>query len=60
MVLGKYIGHSIDVGPAMMQHVMKANGEYEDGSTLRQLTPEERVCPALHKEKEEFLASVCD
>ena len=60
MVLGKYLGHSIDVGPAMTQRVMKANGEYEDRSTLRQLTPEERVCPALHKEKEEFLASVCD
>ncbi len=30
MVLGKYLGPSIDVGPAMMQHVMKTNGEYED------------------------------
>ncbi|KAL7480721.1 hypothetical protein ACHAW6_006386 [Cyclotella cf. meneghiniana] len=33
-VLGKYLSHSNDVGPAMMQHVMKANGEYEDQSTL--------------------------
>ena len=39
---------------------MKANGEYEDRSTVRQLTPKERMCPALHKEKEEFLTSVCD
>ena len=30
MVLGKYLGPSIDLGPAMMQHVMKANGAYED------------------------------
>ncbi|KAL7475175.1 LOW QUALITY PROTEIN: hypothetical protein ACHAW6_001102 [Cyclotella cf. meneghiniana] len=29
MVLGKYVGPSIDVGPAMMQHVMKASGKYE-------------------------------
>ncbi len=30
MVLGKYLGPSIDVGPAIMQCVMKANGKYED------------------------------
>ncbi|KAL7477010.1 hypothetical protein ACHAW6_002829 [Cyclotella cf. meneghiniana] len=30
MVLGKYLGPSIDVGPAMMQYVMKAIGKYED------------------------------
>ena len=59
MVLGKYLGPSIDVGPAMTQHVMKANGEYEDRSTVRQLTPKEHMCPALHNEKEEFLTSLC-
>ncbi|KAL7476013.1 LOW QUALITY PROTEIN: hypothetical protein ACHAW6_001903 [Cyclotella cf. meneghiniana] len=37
MVLSKYLSPSIDVGPAMTQHIMKANGEYEDRSTLRQL-----------------------
>ena len=44
----------------MMQCVMKANGEYEDRSTVCQLTSQERVCPTLHKEKEAFLTSVCD
>ncbi|KAL7475690.1 hypothetical protein ACHAW6_001601 [Cyclotella cf. meneghiniana] len=41
MVLGKYLGPSIDVGPVMTQHVMKANGKYKDQSTLCQLTPKE-------------------
>ncbi|KAL7479873.1 LOW QUALITY PROTEIN: hypothetical protein ACHAW6_005593 [Cyclotella cf. meneghiniana] len=35
MVLVKYLGPSIDVGPAMMQCVMKVNGEYEDRSTAQ-------------------------
>ena len=30
MVLGHYLGPIIDVGPAMTQHVMKANGKYEN------------------------------
>ncbi|KAL7476431.1 hypothetical protein ACHAW6_002296 [Cyclotella cf. meneghiniana] len=33
-VLGKYLGPSMDVGLAMMQHVVKTNGKYEDRSTL--------------------------
>ena len=60
MVLGKYLGPSIDVGPAMTQHDMKANGEYEDRSTLHQLTPKEHMSPAMHKEKEAFQTSVAD
>ena len=34
LVLGKYLGPSIDVRPAMMQHVM-ANGKVEDHPTVR-------------------------
>ncbi|KAL7480606.1 hypothetical protein ACHAW6_006283 [Cyclotella cf. meneghiniana] len=49
MVLGKYLGPSIDMGPAMMQHVMKANGEYEIQSTVHQLTPKECMNPALDR-----------
>ena len=60
MILGKYLGPSIDVGPAMTQRVMKANGKYEDRSTLRQLTPKECMSPAMHKEQEAFLTSVSD
>ena len=32
MVLGKYLGPSTDVGPAITQRIMKANGEIEDRS----------------------------
>ena len=46
MVLSKYLGPSINVGPAMTQRVMKANGEYEDRFTVFQLTPQECVCLA--------------
>ena len=46
MVLGKYLGPSIDVGPAMTSCIMK-NSELEDSSTVRALTSEERVNAAL-------------
>ena len=50
----------LDVGPAMMQRVMKANGKYEDQSTHCQLTSKEHMCPALHKEKDAFQTTVAD
>eukprot|EP00804_Cyclotella_cryptica_P017310 CCRYP_020331-RA/>CCRYP_020331-RA protein AED:0.23 eAED:0.25 QI:0/-1/0/1/-1/1/1/0/484 len=58
LVLGKYLGPSIDVGPAMTQRIMKANGEIEDRSTVRSLTPEECVNAALHQEQQKFLESI--
>ncbi|KAL3786440.1 hypothetical protein HJC23_011021 [Cyclotella cryptica] len=58
LVLGKYLGPSIDVGPAMTSRVMKANGEIEDRSTVRALTAEDRVSAALFREQQQFLASV--
>jgi len=60
LVLGKYLGPSIDVGPAMMQSVMKANGKVEDHSTVRFLTSNEFINAAMHKEQEHFLTSVTD
>ena len=30
LVLGKYLSPSIDVGPAMTQHIMNANSKVED------------------------------
>ena len=60
LVLGKYLGPSIDVGPAMMQRIMKANGEMEDRSTVRLLTPEDRLSEGMRQEQEQFLTSVCD
>ena len=37
---------------------MKTNGEIEDRSTVRSLTPEECVNAALHQEPEKFLEAV--
>ena len=58
MVLGKYLGPSIDVGPAMTAKIMKANGEVVDRSTLRSLTPEEENDPVRTVEKASFLERV--
>jgi hypothetical protein len=58
MVLGKYLGPSIDIGPAMTSRIMNANGKLEDRSTVRALTSEERLNAALFQEQQEFLDSV--
>ena len=47
MVLGKYLGPSIDVGPVMTSCIMKANGELEDCSMVCALTSEEHPNAAL-------------
>ena len=41
-----------------MQYDMKANGKYEDQSTLCQFTPEEHMSQDMHKEQDAFLTSV--
>jgi hypothetical protein len=41
LILDKYLGPSIDMGPAMTQCIMKANGEIKDRSTVCSLTPKE-------------------
>jgi hypothetical protein len=58
LVLGKYLGPSIDVGLAMTSRVMKADGKMEDRSTVCALTSEERVNATLFHEQQEFLTSV--
>jgi hypothetical protein len=58
LVLDMYLGPSIDVGLAMTQHIMKANGEIKDHSKLHSLTPEECVNAALHQEQEKFLEAI--
>jgi len=40
VVFGKFLGASIDVGPVMTHCIMKANGEIEDRSMVRLLTPQ--------------------
>lgn len=56
LVNGKYLGPSTDVGPAMIQHNMKANGEIKDHSMVRSLTPEE--CVSLYQKQEKFLEAM--
>jgi hypothetical protein len=58
MVLGKYLGPSIDVGPAMTSRIMNANGKLEDRSTAHALTSEEHVNVTLFHKQQVFLASV--
>ena len=60
LVLDKYLGPSIDVGPAMTQHVVNANGEYEVLSTVCPLTPKEHMSLAMQKEQDAFLSSVTE
>jgi hypothetical protein len=56
LVLGKYLGPSIDVGPAMTSCIMKANGKLKDQSMVRALASEERMNAPLFREQQEFLA----
>jgi hypothetical protein len=41
LVLGRYLGPSTDIGPAMTAKILKANGQYVHRTTLRGLTGEE-------------------
>ena len=55
LVLGKYLGPSIDVGLAMTQHVMKANGKVEDCLTIWLLIPEECLSDGIWQEVPDLL-----
>ena len=56
--LGRYVGPSIDVGPAMSIKILKSNGQIEHHSSYRSLTPEEVISPVLKKEQEAFDAEI--
>ena len=58
LVLGKYLGPSVDVGLATTQRIMKSNGEIKDHSTVFSLTPEECISAAKHQEWEKFLEGI--
>lgn len=57
-VLGKYLGPSFDVGPAMCAKLLKANGNYAHRSTYRSLTRDEMEDPQVLESMREFKASV--
>ena len=45
VVLGRYCGPSIDVGPALTANILRKNGQQVHSSTYRLLTPDELVNP---------------
>ena len=54
VILGRYLGPSIDVGPAMTAKILKANGEVVHRSTYRSLTDEEIADENEKKERDQF------
>ena len=52
--LGRYLGPSIDVGPAMTAKILKANGEVVHRSTYRPLTDEEIADENERKDRDKF------
>ncbi len=55
LVLGKYLGPSIDVGPAMTAKILTPTGEVVHRSTYRLLTPEEIADPVEQDRMKDFL-----
>ena len=53
-VLGRYLGPSIDVGPAMTGKFLLPNGEVMHRTTYRGLKPDEEASPLHIKEREAF------
>ena len=54
LVLGRYCGPSIDVGPALTSNILKNNGQQVHRSRYRALTPDELVNPDDIKACDEF------
>ena len=54
VVLGRYLGPSFDIGPAMTAKLLKENGQYVHRSTYRPLTDDELKDPLEMKARELF------
>mmetsp|Transcript_37601 Transcript_37601/g.53010 ORF Transcript_37601/g.53010 Transcript_37601/m.53010 type:complete len:1380 (-) Transcript_37601:246-4385(-) len=54
VVLGRYLGPSTDVGPAMTAKVLTINGQVRHRSTLRSLTDDELKCLDHKRQRDEF------
>ena len=57
-VLGRYLGPSMDCGPAMTAQILKQNGQVEFRSTYRPLTPSELVSELEIKARAAFDAAI--
>ena len=58
MVLGRYCGPSIEVGPALTAKIMRKNGPQVHRSTYTPLTPDELVNPNGIKVCDEFKTAI--
>jgi transposase len=54
LVLGRYLGPSTDIGPAMTAKILKSNGQYVHRTTLRALTDDEIASPDELRERTEW------
>ena len=58
VILGRYLGPSIDIGPALTAKILKSNGEVVHRSTYRALTPEEIESEEEQAARKEFDAAI--
>ena len=58
LVLGKYCGPSIDVGPVHTAKILRNNGKQVHRSTYRALTPDELMNPDEIKARDEFETTI--
>ena len=58
--LSRYLGHSIDIGPAMTAKILTENGQVLHRSTYRLLTPDELLDKDRPEAREQFMVGVYD
>jgi hypothetical protein len=56
--LGRNVGATIYIGPAMARKILKKNGSVMYRTSVRPLTPDEIQSPTEKKEREEFCISI--
>ena len=58
LVIGRYLGPTLDVGPAMCAKILKKNGKVFPRSTLRTLTRKEIDSPMHKEQRRQFVTSI--
>ena len=58
LVLGGYLGLTLDVGPAMCAKILKNNGKVVPRSTLRTLNREDIYSPVQKEQRRQFVTSI--
>ena len=60
ILLGQYLGPSLDIGPAMTAKILKANGKVVYQSTYRGLNNDEIKSPIEQRERDRFDKSIAN